>query len=51
MVLVEPVQFQELLVRIEHLEDVLVGHQAVYAYQENPDIAVYAEEVFIRISR
>jgi hypothetical protein len=51
VVLVEPEQFQEHLVRIEHLEDVSDGHQAIDEYQENPDIVVDAEKVSIRIGQ
>jgi len=49
-VLVEPEQFRNLIERIEQLEYLLDGRQAVADYKENPGTAVDAEEVFERIS-
>ncbi len=47
--LVEPEFFEHLLNRVEMLEDILDGRQAVKEYLENPEAAVDAEEVFQRI--
>ncbi len=49
--LIEPDLFDNLLERVELLEDLLDGRQAIAEYIENPDIAVDAEEVFKRIGQ
>jgi prevent-host-death family protein len=48
-VLIEPELFENLLERVEYLEDLLDGRQAIAEYLEDPSIAVDAEEVFDRI--
>jgi PHD/YefM family antitoxin component YafN of YafNO toxin-antitoxin module len=49
--LIEPELFDNLLERVELLEDILDGRQAIAEYIENPDVAVDAEDVFERISQ
>lgn len=49
--LVEPAEFDRLLERVEHLEDLLDGRQAIADYLQDPDVALDAEEVFERIAR
>jgi PHD/YefM family antitoxin component YafN of YafNO toxin-antitoxin module len=48
-VLLEPELFENLLERVEYLEDLLDGRQALAEYLEDPSVAVDAEEVFERI--
>ena len=48
-VLLEPELFENLLERVEYLEDLLDGRQAIAEYLEDPSMAVDAEEVFDRI--
>ena len=50
-VLIEPEFFSDLLERVEFLEDLLDGQQAIDEYIKNPDIALDADEVFKRISK
>jgi PHD/YefM family antitoxin component YafN of YafNO toxin-antitoxin module len=47
--LIDPEMFDNLLERVELLEDLLDGRQAIAEYIENQDIALDAEEVFKRI--
>ena len=49
--LIEPELFDNLLERVELLEDLLDGRQALAEYIQNPDIALNAEEVFKRIGQ
>lgn len=49
--LIEPELFANLIERVELLEDLLDGRQAIAEYIENPDIALDAEEVFKRIGQ
>ena len=49
--LIEPEEFDRLLERVENLEDLLDGRQAVAEYLTDPSIALDAEEVFERIGR
>ncbi len=49
--MIEPELFDNLLERVELLEDLLDGRQAIAEYIENPDIALDAEEVFERIGQ
>lgn len=49
--LIEPELFDNLLERVELLEDLLDGRQALEEYIQNPDIALNAEEVFKRIGQ
>lgn len=49
--IVEPEEFDRLLERVENLEDLLDGRQAVAEYLEDPAVAVDAEEVFERLGR
>jgi|GEM_PF-1737226 len=48
-VLVEPEVFENLLDRIELLEDIMDGRRAMIDYQNDPDIAIDAEELFKRL--
>ena len=48
--LIDPELFDNLIERIELLEDILDGRRAVAEYLTDPDIAVDAEEIFERIS-
>ena len=47
--LIEPELFDNLIERVELLEDLLDGRQALAEYIQNPDIALDAEEVFEQI--
>jgi len=49
--LIEPEEFDSLVVRVEYLEDLLDGRQAVAEYLEDPAVALDAEEVFKRIGQ
>ncbi len=49
--LIEPEEFDSLVERIEYLEDLLDGRQAVAEYREDPAVALDAEEVFERIGQ
>jgi len=49
--MVEPELFENLLDRVEMLEDILDGRQAIAEYLDNPDVALDAEEVFARINQ
>lgn len=49
--MIEPELFDNLLERVELLEDLLDGRQAIAEYIENPNIALDAEEVFERIGQ
>ncbi len=49
--LIEPELFDNLLERVELLEDLLDGRQALAEYIQNPDIALNAEDVFKRIGQ
>lgn len=50
-ILIEPEEFDRLLERVEYLEDLLDGRQAVAEYLDDSTIAIDAEEVFERIGR
>ncbi len=47
--ILDPDLFENLIERIELIEDILDGHQAVGEYIEDPNAAVDAEEVFGRL--
>jgi PHD/YefM family antitoxin component YafN of YafNO toxin-antitoxin module len=49
--LIEPELFDNLIERVERLEDLLDGRQAVSEYIQNPDVALDAEQVFERIGQ
>jgi len=49
--LIEPELFDNLIERVELLEDLLDGRQAITEYIQNPDIALDAGEVFERIGQ
>ena len=49
--MIEPEEFDRLLERIEYLEDLLDGRQAVAEYLDDPSVAPDAEEVFERIGQ
>jgi prevent-host-death family protein len=49
--LIEPDLFDSLLERLELLEDLLDGRQAVSEYIEDPGVALDAEDVFERMSQ
>ncbi len=49
--LIEPELFDNLIERVELLEDLLDGRQVITEYLEDPDVAVDAEEVFERIGQ
>ena len=49
--MIEPELFDNLLERVELLEDLLDGRQVIAEYIENPNIALDAEEVFERIGQ
>jgi PHD/YefM family antitoxin component YafN of YafNO toxin-antitoxin module len=49
--MVEPELFENLLDRVEMLEDILDGRQAIAEYLDNPDVTLDAEEVFTRINQ
>jgi hypothetical protein len=43
--------FESLVERVEFLEDLLDGRQAIAEYLEDPTVALDAEEVFERIGQ
>ena len=49
--LIEPELFDNLIERVELLEDLLDGRQVVAEYLEDPDVVIDAEEVFDRIGQ
>lgn len=49
--LIEPELFDNLIERVELLEDLLDGRQVIAEYLEDPDVAIDAEEVFERIGQ
>jgi len=49
--LIEPEMFDNLLERVENLEDLLDGRQAIAEYLEDPSIAIDAEDVFDRLGQ
>ena len=49
--LIEPEEFDRLLERVEYLEDLLDGRQAIAEYLDDPTVAADAEEVFERIGQ
>lgn len=49
--LIDPEMFDNLLERVELLEDLIDGRQAIAEYINNQDIALDAEEVFMRIGQ
>jgi len=49
--LIDPEMFDNLLERVELLEDLLDGRQAIAEYIDNQDIALDAEEVFKRMGQ
>ena len=49
--LIEPELFDSLLERLELLEDLLDGRQAVSEYIEDPSVALDAEDVFERMGQ
>jgi len=49
--LIDPELFDNLLERVELLEDLLDGLQAVAEYREDPDVVLDAEEVFSRLGQ
>ena len=49
--LIEPEFFDNLIERVELLEDLLDGRQALSEYIQNPDVAIDAEEVFERMGQ
>jgi prevent-host-death family protein len=49
--LIEPEMFDNLMERVERLEDLLDGRQAIAEYLENPAVAIDAEELFERIGQ
>lgn len=50
-VLIEPELFESLLERVEYLEDLLDGRQAIADYLDDPTVVLDAEEVFERIGQ
>jgi prevent-host-death family protein len=50
-VLIEPEMFESLLERVEYLEDLMDGRQAIAEYLEDPTVALDAEEVFERVGQ
>jgi PHD/YefM family antitoxin component YafN of YafNO toxin-antitoxin module len=50
-ILIEPELFESLLERVEYLEDLLDGRQAIAEYLEDPAVALDAEEVFERVGQ
>jgi prevent-host-death family protein len=48
-VLVDPELFNALVEKVELLEDLVDGRQALAEYQKDPDSAVDADEVFARL--
>ncbi len=49
--LIEPELFDNLIERVELLEDLLDGRQVIAEYLEDPEVAINAEEVFERIDQ
>ncbi len=49
--LIDPELFENLVERVELLEDLLDGSQAIAEYMENPDVVLDAEEVFSRLGQ
>ena len=49
--LIEPEMFDNLVERVERLEDLLDGRQAIAEYLENPAVAIDAEDLFERIGQ
>ena len=49
--LIEPGEFDNLVERVEYLEDLLDGREAIAEYLEDPTVAFDAEEVFERINQ
>jgi prevent-host-death family protein len=49
--LIEPEMYESLVERVEFLEDLLDGRQAIAEYLEDPTVALDAEEVFERIGQ
>ena len=49
--LIDPELFSNLIERVELLEDLLDGRQALAEFMENPDVALDAEEVFSRLGQ
>jgi len=49
--LIEPEEFDRLIERVEFLEDLLDGRQAVAEYLEDPSVAADAEEILGRIGQ
>ena len=49
--LIDPELFDNLVERLELLEDLLDGQRAVTEYLADPDIAVDAEKVFQRLGQ
>jgi PHD/YefM family antitoxin component YafN of YafNO toxin-antitoxin module len=49
--LIEPELFDNLIERVELLEDILDGRQVLTEYLKDPDVAIDAEEVFERIGQ
>ncbi len=49
--LIEPELFDNLVERVELLEDILDGRQAIADYLEDPAAALNAEEVFERLGQ
>lgn len=49
--LMEPEMFDSLVERVETLEDLLDGRQAIAEYLQDPAIALDAEEVFKRLGQ
>lgn len=49
--LIEPEMFDNLVERVERLEDLLDSRQAIAEYLENPAVAIDAEELFERIGQ
>ncbi len=50
-ILIEPEMFESLVERVEFLEDLFDGRQAIAEYLEDPTVALDAEEVFERIGQ
>jgi prevent-host-death family protein len=50
-ILIEPEMFESLVERVEYLEDLMDGRQAIAEYLEDPAVALDAEEVFERVGQ
>jgi PHD/YefM family antitoxin component YafN of YafNO toxin-antitoxin module len=48
-ILIEPGMFETLIQRVELLEDLISGRQAIADYTDDPDISFNAAEVFKKI--